>query len=179
MAKAAATLYSGMLARTGRLPALTLRLYSVFGPWEDPRRFVPRLVASGLEGRLPPLATAGAAHDFVWIDDVVDALVAAARRAPEAPAGAVYNVGTGRQVTLAEAVEAARRVLGVEAEPVWGSAPSRDWDATVWRADPARSTAELGWTAATRFDTGLERMAVWLRDTPAVARLYGLRGAVA
>ena len=48
VAKAAATLFASFLGREEGLPVATLRLYSVFGPFEEPARLVPALVAHGL-----------------------------------------------------------------------------------------------------------------------------------
>src|SRR5436309_393229 len=69
--KASATLYCGQVAKLRRAPIQTLRLYSVFGPFEAPARLIPRLVSCGLEGRLPPLAAPSTARDYVFVDDVV------------------------------------------------------------------------------------------------------------
>ena len=135
VAKAAATLLCSVAAGLHDLAVTTLRLYSVYGPYEEPGRFVPALVEAALRERLPPLASPNVARDFVWVGDVVDAYL----RAASAPgAGAVYNVGSGRQTTLAEAVEAARRALGVTEEPSWSSMPDRSWDTELWVADVSK-----------------------------------------
>jgi nucleoside-diphosphate-sugar epimerase len=155
--KAAATL----LSRVAAVRTVTLRLYSVYGPLEDPRRFVPTLLEHALRGELPPLVAPETARDFVYVDDVVEAFVRAAEA--DVPAGAVYNVGSGVQTTIREAVETARRLFAVAAEPEWGSLPARSWDTTVWVAGVARARAELGWEARTPFDEGLRRTADWLR----------------
>ncbi|MGH2980449.1 MAG: NAD-dependent epimerase/dehydratase family protein, partial [Solirubrobacterales bacterium] len=91
VAKAAATLYARHLAVSGGLPAVTLRLYSAYGPYEDPRRLVPKLISEGLQGRLPPLVGPEISRDFVAVEDVLDALVAAASRPAAGGPGAVYN----------------------------------------------------------------------------------------
>jgi CDP-glucose 4,6-dehydratase len=169
VAKAASTLLSTSVARERALPVTTLRLYSVYGPWEEPGRFVPALAEAALRGTLPSLASPRVARDFVWVGDVVDAyLLAASAPGP----GAVYNVGSGRQTTLAEAVDAARRVLGVSEEPSWGSMPDRSWDTEVWVADVSKIERELGWRPAVGFDEGLERTAAWLQSDPGMRERY-------
>ena len=75
--------------------APTLRLYSAYGPFEDPGRLIPRLIVHGLRGGLPPLASPDAARDYVYVDDVSEAYVAAAS-GPRDAGGSVYNVGTGQ-----------------------------------------------------------------------------------
>lgn len=170
-AKAAATAYCRQVALTRDAHVVTLRLYSAYGPYEDPRRFVPTLLVHALDKTLPPLVAPETARDFIYIDDVCDALVAAASR-PSLPRGTVLNVGTGRQTTIAEAVAAARDLFGVEAEPRWQTHARRPWDTDRWVADPTRARMLLGWRASTSFPDGLRATADWLRETPLLERVY-------
>lgn len=172
--KAAATHYCRWVALTEKAPLRTLRLYSIYGPWEEPSRLMPALVLSGLDGTLPPLVGPQVARDYVHVDDAVDACILAASRSDQEP-GAVYNVGSGVQTTLAEAVEVARRVLGIAAAPEWGSMPARTWDTAVWVADPRRIQAALGWRPRTDFAGGFARFVEWFRERPAIQALYRRR----
>ncbi len=174
VAKAAATLYCRQASQEGGMRISTLRLYSVYGPFEDPRRLFPRLVARALRGELPPLASPAIAHDFVAAQDAVEAFLVAAEKAP---GGAIYNVGSGRQSTLREIVELVRRAFGVQARPAWGSAPERAHDTATWVADPGRIREDLGWRAEVALEDGLLRMAGWLGSDPSFAERYGLREA--
>src|SRR5262249_5349259 len=149
-AKAAATQYSCFTAQQQKASITTLRLYSVFGPAEDPKRLMPTLTTYGRKGRLPPLVNPESARDYVYIDDVCDAYLLAASTRCEP--GAIYNVGTGVQTTLRQVVEVARRVLNLSAEPVWGSMPDRAWDTNVWVADPSKIRRELGWNPKDTFE---------------------------
>jgi nucleoside-diphosphate-sugar epimerase len=169
VAKAAATLLCAAVAQERALPLTTLRLYSVYGPWEEPGRFVPALAEAALRGTLPTLASPSIARDFVWVGDVVEAYLLAA----SAPGvGEVYNVGSGRQTTLADAVDAARRALGVSEEPTWGSMADRSWDTDVWVADVSKIERELGWRPGVAFEDGLARTAEWLQHDAAVRERY-------
>jgi nucleoside-diphosphate-sugar epimerase len=156
VAKAAATMYCSHRAAACGLPVITLRLYSVYGALEDPRRLVFTLLKRGLAGELPPLVSPDTARDFVYVEDVCDALVRAAGRAGTA-AGDIYNVGSGRQTTIRELVECVRELLAVPVEPDWGSHPQRVWDTGSWCANTSRATDDLGWTASTDIRDGLRR----------------------
>ncbi len=173
VSKAAATMLCRQTARTDGFPAITLRLYSVFGRYEDPRRLVPALVARALRGELPPLVNPDVARDFVWVDDATEAFVLAAEQADDRR-GAVYNVGTGVQTTVGDLVERARAVLDVKAEPAWGSMAERTWDTTCWVADVSRIASELGWKPQTDLGEGLARTSAWLQDSPSVWDIYGV-----
>lgn len=169
--KASATLYCGWIARTRDQAITTLRLYSAYGPWEEPRRLVPNVVVHGLDRRLPPLVDPRVARDFVYVDDVTEAMVRAADRA-RAGVAEVYNVGSGRQTTLGELADTARRVFDIPLEPTWGSFPARAWDTDVWVSDPRRIEADLAWTARVPLDDGLRATAAWLNAEPSATARY-------
>ena len=168
--KAAATLFCRHTAQSRRVHLPTLRLYSVFGPYEDPERLLPKLIMHGFKGELPTLADPDVARDFVYMDDVVEAyLLAANVRTSEW--GPIYNVGSGVQTTLLEAVAVAREVMGITAEPVWNVMPNRKWDANVWVSDNRKIRAQLGWQPRHTFAEGFGAMLHWFRQGPP-ARLF-------
>lgn len=162
--KAAAT-HACRLEAGGGLRAPTLRLYSVYGPWEEPSRFIPTLIRHGLAGTLPPLVNPDVARDFVHVDDVVDAMLLAAglENGQVAP---IYNLGTGKMVTIAQAVDLARDLMGIKAQPVWGSMADRRWDTDVWVSDPSLAKAELSWQPGHDFASGLAATVQWYRSRP-------------
>jgi dolichol-phosphate mannosyltransferase len=168
--KAAATLYCRHASLATGTPITTLRLYSVYGAWEEPTRLWPTLVVRGLEGSLPPLVAPSIARDFVYVDDVVDAMLLTARAA--SVPGAVYNVGSGRQTSLAELVEIARRELSISVQPDWGSMEERAWDTDVWVALPDAIKRDLGWACTYSVDEGFAQFVRWFRSDPQLIDLY-------
>lgn len=169
--KAAATMHCRFVAERDDVHVVTLRLYSVYGPWEEPGRLMPTLVARGLEGQLPPLVSPETPRDFVSMRDAERAFLLAAERA-DVKRGSVFNIGSGRQITLREVVEVARAEMGIAAEPQWGTEPPRSWDASVWVAEPRRAREQLGWSAEDDLPTGFGRLAAWLRENPELWERY-------
>jgi dolichol-phosphate mannosyltransferase len=163
--KLAATHLCQLAADTHGVHATTLRLYSVYGPWEEPGRLMPTLVRAARAGHWPALADPGIARDYVWVHDACEAFLAAARARSTEP-GAVFNVASGVQTTLGEVVAAAAEVFGVDAAPVWGGMEPRAWDTSVWVGDPARAQSELGWRATTSLTQGLEETGAWFERHP-------------
>lgn len=163
LTKASATMYCRWLAQSKGLAVTTLRLYSVYGPYEDPGRLIPTLIRCGLGGKLPPLVHPEIARDYVSVEDVCRAYLLAAARPPGGEAGAIYNVGTGTQTSIREAVEISRRTLGLTCEPEWGSMPDRRWDTSAWVADARKIRRDLGWGPAHTFEEGFRRMVEWCR----------------
>lgn len=173
--KASATLYCRHMAQVHGAGIRVLRLYSVYGPWEEPTRLMPRIAVRGMQAGWPPMANPKTARDYVYTDDVVDAYLAAAT-VPGQEAGAVYNIGTGTQTSLQQLTDVARHQLGIATEPVWGAMADRIWDAGVWVADPSAARAALGWAARTDVATGLASFVSWLREHPVLLRRYQQAG---
>jgi dolichol-phosphate mannosyltransferase len=168
--KAGATAYACHLGHSGRLRTTTLRLYSVYGPYEEPTRLIPTLILAGLRGAYPPLVAPTIARDFVYVDDVVRAYDIVLRADPAA--GSVYNIGTGVQTTLADAAEVSRSLFGIVEPPQWGSMEERQWDTSTWVANVSRARRELGWTPETSFRDGFRRTASWIAESDERRRYY-------
>lgn len=165
--KAAATRFCQDAAGAHAANLQNLRLYSVYGPFEDPWRLIPTLIIRGLSGELPPLANPETARDFVYVDDVVDAYLLAASAEPR-ERGEIYNVGTGVQTSLREAVEVARRVLNITVEPEWKSLSPRTWDTDIWIADNSKFAERFGWQPRFDFEQGFRATVDWARNNPAL-----------
>ncbi len=159
VAKAAQTHLVTLLAKRGTVPAVTFRLFSVYGPWEEPTRLIPTLVRRVRAGLPLEMVGPAVARDFVYLDDVTDLLTDFPKLA--AASGGVFNLGTGRETTLAEVVEVIQELAGRKVEVRWGAMPARQWDATTWRADPAHAAERLGWVARVPLREGLARTIAW------------------
>ncbi len=157
--KAAATALCLHFARRHRVPVVVLRLFTVYGPWEDPGRFVPRLLRSVLGGPPLRLTREGLRHDWIYVADVVDACCRAMDE--DLVTGHVINVGTGRQSSNEELVriveDAAGRAVPRDAETF----PDRPWDSATWVADVSKAREYLRWSATTSLRDGLARTFAW------------------
>jgi len=171
VSKASATMICRHASAARGAAITTLRLYSVYGPFEEPTRLVPTILVRGFGKTLPPLVDPGTARDFVFVDDVTDAYVRAAERPAGAP-GAVFNVGTGVQTHIGDLVELVRAMLEIEEEPRWGSMPGRQWDTRTWVADPTSIRNALGWRATTSLRDGLLATVRWLQGDPEMLGRY-------
>jgi nucleoside-diphosphate-sugar epimerase/glycosyltransferase involved in cell wall biosynthesis len=173
VSKAAAADLIGYFGRKKGLPCANLRLYSVYGPWEDAARLVPALVMEGLKGGWPPLVEPEVSRDFIHVDDACAAFVDAALALKPELWGRSYNIGSGQRTRLRDLAATARAVFGQAQEPAFATMPNRAWDVSAWYADPRRAQAELGWRAAIGLEQGLRSTADWVRglgDLEAYAR---------
>lgn len=171
VSKVSASYLIQYLGEVEGLPAVNLRYYSVYGPWEEPDRLVPRLVESAVNGKLPRLVDPDVSRDFVYVDDAVDAAILAAGERARELAGRSINIGSGTKTTIRDMVETTRRVFGVDEVPTWGSMPNRAWDLKEWFGDPRLASDVLGWKARTSLEDGLRLTANWMKAEGAAAPL--------
>jgi dolichol-phosphate mannosyltransferase len=166
VSKVAASAMVRLYATKHNVPGFVLRLYSIYGPFEDFSRLIPRLLEHAREGRFPPLVNPNISRDFVYVADVIAAFESVLERAPSLRPGEIFNVGTGVRTSLGELVEIVRALFKVEAKPEWGSMPERSWDHSAWYADPQKAGEVLDWRARTRLAAGLAAASRWLEHNP-------------
>jgi UDP-glucose 4-epimerase len=131
----------------------------VYGPG-DPhdKRLMPYVIDSLLRGVEPALSSGLRRVDWVYVDDVVDALLAAAIE-PSA-VGQVLEIGTGQPMRIRDAVDLVCDVIGTPTRPAFGRIPDRrgECDRT---ADPGPAEHHLKWRAQIGLRAGIERTVAW------------------
>lgn len=161
VAKWASTGYARMFSELWGLPVTTLRIAMVYGPGQrDMSKLVPYLIDSLLQGRTPKLTSGTRKVDWVYIDDVVGALIAAAQ---ESGFGSVIDIGSGSVVSLRDVVGVVTRILGVELEAEFGALPDRPLDRDLL-ADISAARKLIGWEPTTSFEQGMERTVRWYQQ---------------
>jgi UDP-glucose 4-epimerase len=160
-AKWAALSYARMFRALYELSVVHLRIFMVYGPGQrDLRKLVPYVTTSLLRGDAPELMSGDREVDWIYVDDVVDAFLAATV-APGAD-GASVDVGSGELVTVRAVVARLRRLVGGTIEPSFGAVPDRRLE-RVRVADPATAATAIGWRPRTSLEDGLARTVEFYR----------------
>jgi UDP-glucuronate 4-epimerase len=142
------------------LQVSTVRYFTIYGPRQRPDMAFTKIVSCLAEDRPFELYGDGSqSRSFTYVDDAVDATIAAMERA--AP-GSTYNVGGGAEVSLLEAIETLGRIAGRRLEVV--RRPRREGDAARTAADTTRIRADLGWQPVTALEDGLAAQWRWAAD---------------
>jgi UDP-glucose 4-epimerase len=164
-AKLAGEMYAQSYAISFGLETVRLRFFNIFGPRQradSPYSGVIALFTAALSaGRAPTVFGDGLqSRDFLYVTDVVQALM----RASEVPgiSGRVYNIGTGRNTTVLDLVNALNRLLGTQIAPKHG--PARAGDVRHSCADITRARQDLGFAPQVSFEEGLARTLAWYRQ---------------
>lgn len=163
--KLAGEQYLALYRRMYMFNSVALRFGNVYGPRQNPKGEAGAVAIFGellLAGKNPVVFGDGTqTRDFVYIDDLIDAVLTASRNDVEGP----INIGTGREVSLLELLDGLRdagRSMNGDGPPA-DSAFEPTFDAArpgeVKRIsiDPGRAAEELGWSPTTPLEEGLRR----------------------
>jgi UDP-glucose 4-epimerase len=146
--------YLGMFQREGRLETAAIRFFNVFGPRQDPKgayaAAVPIFIEKAIRGEdITIYGDGGQTRDFIYVKDIVGALVFAA----ETPGvTGVFNAGYGGQITINELAERIIRTAGGPSKIL--HAEERPGDVRHSRASADRLLA-VGWMPRHSLDEGL------------------------
>jgi nucleoside-diphosphate-sugar epimerase len=158
-AKVAATQFLQMLHRTESFPATTLRLFLVYGPGQDERRFLPQIIRGCLENRSFPASEGQQLRDFCYVQDIVEAVFAAL--ASPAAKGEVINIGSGQPVSIREMIEAVRKLVG-QGVPLFGKIAYRRGENMELYADISKAKSLLHWEPKVTLTAGLKKTIQWM-----------------
>jgi UDP-glucose 4-epimerase len=147
------------------VPNVGLRFFNVYGPRQDPASPYSGVIAifakAVLEGRTPTILGDGKQiRDFIFVDNVVDALVAAMAR-DDLRCG-VVNVCTGRPTSIEALARLIFQVCGVPAKLDYG--PPRSGDIRESLGNPARLASVLGVVPSVTVETGMRCTLDWMRS---------------
>lgn len=157
-AKLCASLYGAAFAAERGLPFLNLRLFGVFGIGEAPYRLVPYLIARLRENQPVDLTPGEQIRDWLYIDDVVAALVEAAT-CPHLPDIGVFNVCSSHAIRVRELAEQVADAMSKPRDLLrFGARPYRP-DEPMWLVgDHRRFIEATAWDPRVPVAEGIRRM---------------------
>jgi len=145
------------------VPTVGLRYFTAYGPRQRPDMAFSRFVSAALASEeITVLGDGLQVRDFTFVDDVVDASIAAAAHGRS---GSLYNVGGGTPVTLLQAIEVLEGCVGKKLR-LRHDAAARG-DARRTGADTSKIEADLGMVPSTPLEVGISRQVEWMRDRDA------------
>jgi nucleoside-diphosphate-sugar epimerase/glycosyltransferase involved in cell wall biosynthesis len=152
--------YYGVLKE---MPVVNLRYYSIYGPYEEPDRLIPKLIDEGIKGNYPPLVQPDISRDFVYVDDAVYATLLSANADYDKIAGESINIAGGVKTTIRDIAATVKEIFGIQKDPSWGQMPNRKWDLTEWYGNAEKAKQLLSWQNETSLKDGLTRTYEWQR----------------
>ena len=154
--KAAGSLLCQAEAWKGR-PVCTVRIFSAYGPLEEPSRLASYVMGCCRRGESPRVTSGGQPRDWIYIDDVIALLCRAAECS--GVRGNILHAGSGLTQTVRDMVEEILAVAtGGRLRADYGAAPRRPDEPAVWIADTTATRAMTGWMPRFDLQAGVARM---------------------
>jgi UDP-glucose 4-epimerase len=152
-------------ARETGTSAIVLRLFNVYGPGETNAHVIPEILDQACRGDTIALGNLSPRRDYIFIDDVVEALLRAGSAA--SLEHAVLNIGTGHDHSVADVVATLAYLIGRPLRAESHPSRTRRTDRPRLRADTSFARAMIGWTAKFDLARGLQRTwSHWQRNEP-------------
>jgi len=144
---------------SGRVPTVSLRYFTVYGPRQRPDMAFHRFLRATVRGE--PITVYGdgeQTRDFTFVHDAITATTAAAERGVP---GRVYNIGGGSRVSVNEVIDMIGRVSG--RRPVIAVDAAQKGDMRHTYADTSLARADLGFAPTITLEDGLGAEYRWLK----------------
>lgn len=160
-AKAAAWQFCRMYRRTQGWPIAGAMVYQVYGPHRDQKNVIPSAIEAALNDRDFAMTSGRSQRDWIYIDDVIDALIAQAQ-ADRFDVDSI-DLGTGSTLSVRAVVERIYQLIGRGGKPIVGALPDRPGEVDIQKADVTAAASILNWYAKTPIDDGLKATIQWMQ----------------
>jgi UDP-glucose 4-epimerase len=160
--KVASSVYAKMFTTLYRTPVVTARVSFVYGPGQDAGKLIPYVIRTLLRGQEPRLTSGRLEADWIYMDDVIDALVRLAYM-PNLE-GQTIDIGSGTLASVRGIVERLVRAINPGLSPQFGAIPDRPLEQEITRSPNIQLTYELtGWRPSVPLSDGLNRTIDWYK----------------
>lgn len=145
-----------------------LRLFSPYGPWEKASRLIPSVVLAALENQTVQIGSGKQERDFIFISDVIDALLKAGDI--DVKTEAIINVSSGEGVSIRGIAELILDIMGNPVELLVGSREDRKDE--LWKMSGNNQLAKdvLNWEPKVNLLYGLENTIEWISENKNLIR---------
>lgn len=157
--KTASSLFCNVLASHTPMAIATLRFFTVYGPAQDGKMFIPQLIISALRNKDMDMTGGEQTRDFIFVDDLVDACVSAS--VVQGISGEQINICTGKSYSIKDAAETVLKLMNRPIKLNIGAIPYREQEIWTVHGDCTKANNLLEWKAKTDLKTGLKMTVDW------------------
>ena len=159
VAKAASTMYCKYKSETENKNIGTLRIFSAYGDFEEKARLITTLFTSLLNGKDVKLGNPGAARDFVYVQDIVEAYLKVLKN-PIKFKGEIYNLCSGNQSKVSDIANIIKNILNSSNKLEYGMTKGRVYDRNIWVGNGGKFKEIFDWNPM-NIESGLIEAAKW------------------
>ena len=154
--------------RSFSIPVAVARPFNTFGPRQSARAVIPTIITQALSRDVIELGSTHTTRDFLFVEDTAAGIEACGQVA--GIEGEVINLGSGREVSIAEVVKLVLTIVGRQLPIAADSQRMRPDQSEVERliADSRKARELLSWEPRIGLEEGLRRTIEWIRSAPEV-----------
>jgi UDP-glucose 4-epimerase len=161
MAKVASTHFLQTLFKTEKFPAVILRPFLIYGPYQNKHRLIPQVILGCFSGEEFPVSSGEQKRDFCYIDDFVRAIFISINN--NQCLGEVINIGSGIQISIKDLINKIVIIIG-SGRPKFGEINFRHYENMTLFSDISKAKLLLNWTPLVGLDEGLRKTIVSYND---------------
>ncbi len=140
-------------------PIINLRVSMIYGEFQPTNKIIPHIILSCLKKRDLQLTTSEQTKDFVYVGDVVDALIKASLE--EKTIGETINIGTGREITIKNLALTIAEKIKFSGVINFGTIPMKKGEIMRMAVSTTKAETLLDWKPKTTLEKGLEKTISW------------------
>lgn len=167
LTKLAGTLYAQAYAKKNHKALATLRLFSPFGPFDHPARFISQTIIKLLRNEEILIKSPYVVRDYIFIDDVIEAFLVCMKNSNKL-SGEVFNIGSGKQTTIHRVLQLLKSEIKSKSQIKYDTLSRKENN--MWQADIKKAKQKLGWYPKTTLTEGLKETVKWFKEN---SHLYG------
>ena len=147
--------------RSHKVPSVIIRLFNIYGPNQQPNQMIPLFISRLLENKKIFLNHGGVQHrDWIFVDDVVSAIISVLTTQNSKIIGETYNIGTGVSISVSQVAKSIMKLLHAE-ETLLMKSNSSPVEINRSVADCKKIYNDLGWRSTTSFKEGIQKTIDW------------------
>lgn len=170
--KATSTYFCQVIAKNFARPIITLRPFSVYGPYEEPTRLIPTVIKNIIISKPVLLTSKTAKRDFIYVEDFVNCYLKIPQLINKKLYGQVFNVGTGKQYSNEDIVKTVRQILKKKVIIRKGAYKNRTWDSDYWVGNISKAKRLLHWKPEHSLKEGLRKTVSWFLEYEKFREIY-------
>lgn len=153
-AKLLSTKFLLKLKKKYNFPASILRLYLVYGPYQDGNRIIPFTIMNAINNKKFDCSTGNQLRDFIYIDDLVSAIIKIIKN--ENLNGEIINIGSGKPISIKRLIIKICK-LSKGGQPQFGKIPFRKDEILRLYPNLSKIKKIIKWKAKVNLDQGLKK----------------------
>jgi len=161
VAKVAQTNFTQYFTLSKKLPSVTCRIFTPYGMYEEPGRLIPDIMIALIRKKPLFISAPKAKRDFVFIEDVIKALISAERKSRMD--GEIFNIGSGKEYSVEEIIDIVQRVTHTDLKISFNNRNQREYDkrGIGCFANIEKAKKLLNWEPNYSIEEGLKKTHQW------------------